>query len=146
MENDRELQCNPKLRMNAHDRDQIWPRRVECLLAWQAACSLPHLSTTAATDHMGNAEVKQEMLLHKIGAFWDGPGWTGPGAPFVWRASFGAALPRDGCAPRGRFSFKCSVADAVHELVARVAAAHRFRRFRLVWELLGLVAALEEAR
>ena len=25
-----------------------------------------------------------------------GSGWTGPGAPFVWRASFGAALPRDG--------------------------------------------------
>ena len=74
MENGRELQCNPKLRMNAHYGEQIWPQRVECLLAWQAACSsLPHLSTTAATDHMGNAEFKQEMLLHKIeGAFWDG--------------------------------------------------------------------------
>jgi hypothetical protein len=39
-----------------------------------------------------------------------------------------------------------SVADAVHELVARVGAAHGLGRFRLVRELLGLVAALEEAR
>ena len=82
------------------------------------------------------------MLLHKIGAFWDGPGWTKHWRAvrraitvLLCRASFRHAVGRE-----------CSVADAVHELVARVAAAHRLGRFRLVGELLGLVAAFKEAR
>ena len=65
-------------------------RRASILATHLADCSLPHLSTTAATDHMRNAEFKQEMLLHKIeGAFWDG-------SRLDKAPSFdGAALPRD---------------------------------------------------
>ena len=86
---------------------------------------------------------KQEMLLHKIGAFWDGPGWT-KHRRALWRA-ITVRLCRATSATRS-VGVEGSVADAVHELVARVAAAHRLGRFRLVGQLLGLVAALEETR
>ena len=82
------------------------------------------------------------MLLHKIGAFWDGPGWT-KHRRAVRRAR--VRLCRATSATRS-VGVEGSVADAVHELVAAVRAAHRLGRFRLVRELLGLVAALEEAR
>ena len=129
---------------------QKLPLRASVLLAWQAAysgllmaarlgCSAP--LTRAVTTY--TPKLKQEMLLHKIGAFWDGPGWT-KHRRAVWRA-ITVRLCRATSATRS-VGVEGSVADAVHELVAAVRAAHRLGRLRLVGELLGLVAALEEAR
>ena len=78
------------------------------------------------------------MLLHKIGSVL---GWLQLDKAPVFD---GAALPRDIYVSRGRVASTNSVADAVHELVAAVRAAHRLGRFRLVGQLLGLVAALEQ--
>ena len=68
------LRILTRLLRNLVDRASI------LLLTWQAAFSCSQLLYSAALldagrDHV-NAKIKQEMLLHKIGAFWDGPGWT----------------------------------------------------------------------
>ena len=66
---------------------QNWPAaRVFLLLTWQAAllrllgaARLPYNISRRRVLLRGQGErpkIKQEMLLHKIGAFWDGPGWT----------------------------------------------------------------------
>ena len=79
--------------MDAHDFARLLRNLVDrasiLLLTWQAAFSCSQLLYSAALldagrDHV-NAKIKQEMLLHKIGAFWDGPGWT-KHRRAVWRA------------------------------------------------------------
>ena len=71
------LRILARLLRNLVDRASI------LLLTWQAAqaaaqgCStLDESLDDARVVNSSTPKVKQEMLLHKIGAFWDGPGWT----------------------------------------------------------------------
>ena len=46
------------------------------LAGCMAQASLSRLSGSILDEATYTPKLKQEMLLHKIGAFWDGPGWT----------------------------------------------------------------------
>ena len=139
--------------MDAHDPSccaKNWPAaRVFLLLTWQAdalwlsygCCSGLLRLLAARREHVKTKYQARNAITQDRGVL----GWPRLDKAPARRAArdYGAALPRERYRAVGR---ECSVADAVHELVAAVRAAHRLGRFRLVGQLLGLVAALEEAR
>ena len=98
MEAGHELQYDPKVCMSAHDDDYcaklasrasvFAAHLAAALLRLLGAARLPYNISRRRVLLRGQGErpkIKQEMLLHKIGAFWDGPGWT-KHRRALWRA------------------------------------------------------------